>query len=345
MNKLMLGAAAVALVFGAGSASAADDSGVKLGLGGYFKGYANYADYDNNTNQRKTDLLRDTEIHFGGETTLDNGLTVGAHVEATADAADAFALDESYVYASGAWGRVNVGEEDAAAYLLQVSTPGADDNVDGLRPTITVDSLGGLGYANDMAKEGDKLTYLSPVFSGLQFGASYTPHVAAGTSAAWAGSGANRTNLNTGVTEAGVRYEGMVSNVGVIAGAGYAASTKNDKEWNAGVDLDVGAFGVGVAYLDQNAGVGANPTVAATNPRLITADSETWNVGADYTTGPFKLGASYQNTDVGATDTDRYRAGVVYSYGPGMTFRGSVGYADNGTNEATTVTVGSQINF
>jgi hypothetical protein len=29
------------------------------------------------------DLLRDTEVHFGGETTLDNGLTVGAHIEAS----------------------------------------------------------------------------------------------------------------------------------------------------------------------------------------------------------------------------------------------------------------------
>lgn len=343
MNKLMLGAAAVALTLAVSPAFAADDSGVKLGLGGHFKGYANYTSEDNNF--RKTDLLRETEVHFGGETTLDNGLTVGAHIETMADADDAFSVDESYVYMAGSWGRVNVGEEDAAAYLLQVATPGADDNIDGLRPVITTDRIGGASYATDMAKEGDKLTYLSPVFSGFQAGASYTPHVdAVGVSA---GAGPNRTSVNTGVSELAVRYEGMVGSVGLIAGAGYTASTKEDKEWNIGADLDIGAFGLGAAYINSDAG---STTGAGTGPRLITADSDVWVLGADYTTGPFKLGASYQNTDgaTAATDVNRYRAGVTYSYGPGMTFRGSVGYAENDAttnNDATTVTAGTQINF
>lgn len=332
MNKLMLGAAAVALTLAVSPAFAADDSGVKLGLGGHFKGYVNYSNEDTT---RSFDFLRDTEVHFGGETTLDNGLTVGAHIEATADGQDSFGVDESYVYMAGSWGRVNAGEEDGAAYLLQVAAPSADDNIDGIRQFINPTRFSNVDYANDIAVNGDKLTYLSPVFSGFQAGASYTPKINSNAQSA-----GNRSSIgDEGASEAAVRYEGMVGSVGLIAGAGYTATTQDTDEWNVGADLDIGAFGLGAVYttLEQNSD-----------------DSDTMVFGADYTTGPFKLGASYLNNDetIGTdTETDRYAAGVTYSYGPGMTFRGSVGYTDvdglaaTADDNATTVTVGTQINF
>lgn len=327
MNKLMLGAAAVALTLAVSPAFAADDSGVKLNLGGHFKGYVNYSNEDT---ARHTDILRDTEVHFGGETTLDNGLTVGAHIETTADGGDSdgFGIDESYIYMAGSWGRVNVGEEDGAAYLLQVAAPSADDNIDGVRQHINPTGLGAIDYANDTARDADKLTYLSPVFSGFQAGASYSADNSN------AGSNGNRAGApNTGVTEGAVRYEGMVGSVGLIAGAGYTTTTEQDREWNVGADLDIGAFGVGAVYTKQN-------------DDGATDGSKTWVLGADYTTGPFKLGASYLNgTTEADVDTDRYAAGVTYSYGPGMTFRGSLGYTEVGNNDATTATVGTQINF
>lgn len=335
MNKLMLGAAAVALTLAVSPAFAADDAGVKLGLGGHFKGYVNYTDEDN---VNSVDLLRETEVHFGGETTLDNGLTVGAHIEATADGADAFDTDESYVYMAGSWGRVNIGEEDGAAYLLQVAAPSADDNIDGIRQFIKPDALSGAtDYANDLARNADKVTYLSPVFSGFQAGVSYSVENSS------AGSGGNRppVNASTGVLadsdvmEAAVRYEGMVGSVGMIAGGGYTTAGDTDTdEWNLGADLDIGAFGLGAVYTTLD---------------VANTDTDTMVFGADYTTGPFKLGASYLNQDVdGGAETDRFAAGVTYSYGPGMTFRGSVGYKDVDATvdtDATTVSVGTQINF
>jgi len=85
--------------------------------------------------ERHFDIARETEIHFTGETTLDNGLTVGVHHEADIDdngigfgaGADAFLTEESYAYFSGAWGRVNFGKEDGSNYLLQVAAPSADE--------------------------------------------------------------------------------------------------------------------------------------------------------------------------------------------------------------------------
>ena len=40
--------------------------------------------------------------------------------------------EESYLYFSGNWGRLNLGRENGAAYLLQVAAPSADPNIDGM---------------------------------------------------------------------------------------------------------------------------------------------------------------------------------------------------------------------
>lgn len=345
MKKLMLSTAVAAFAFVVSPAFAQDDSGVKLNLGGHFKGYVNYSNEDD---IHSVDILRQTEVHFGGETTLDNGLTVGAHIEALADVGDGFAIDESYVYFAGSWGRVNFGDEDGANYLLQVAAPSADDNIDGIRqfinPSVTIASL---DYANDATRGFDKLTYLSPVFNGFQAGVSYTPDDV--SSRALTGNSPDNDGGLEELIDVAVRYEGTFNTVGVILGAGYTHANQeidtpaNDdfQEWNVGADFDIGAFGLGAVYTENNNALDAEDK------------NETWVVGGDYTTGPFKLGVSYLNNEEDAgidSDTDRYAAGVVYTYGPGMTFRGSVGYLDqNNTGaadqDATTVTVGTQINF
>src|ERR1019366_6714615 len=112
-------------------------------------------DTESSTNERHFDILRETEIHFTGETTLDNGLTVGVHHEADIDqqkqdwqapsSIDTFYTEESYAYFSGAWGRVNFGKEDGANYLLQVAAPSADENFDGLRQYINPENLQNIG--------------------------------------------------------------------------------------------------------------------------------------------------------------------------------------------------------
>lgn len=364
MKHLMLSAAVAALALSAAPAMAQDESGVKLNLGGHFKGYVNYANQDDiaGSEVRSFDILRDTEVHFGGETTLDNGLTVGAQIEAAADAGDGFELDETYAYFSGTWGRVNFGNEDGAAYLLQVAAPSADENIDGIRSFINpfnsfgvLPAFGATDYANDVAGNSDKVTYLTPVFSGLQAGVSYTPELTELSRGDDGNSFDNDLNGFGDVWEVAARYEGELSGVGFAAGAGYTHAsleseaapsplipvpfTDDYKEWNVGVDANIGAFGLGAVYTENNLAFDGNN------------DQETWVVGADYTTGPYKLGVSYLNTDFDSADVeiDRYAAGAQYSYGPGMSFRGTVshGQIDDGTDDsdATAVTVGTQINF
>ena len=167
MKKVLLSTAAVAGLAMVATPAAAQ---VSLELGGYFKGYGAYVDQDETAGNpvNDFDIIRNTEVHFGGETTLDNGLTVGAHIEVDADVEntnDSFEVDESYVYFSGGWGRVNVGAEDGASYLLQVAAPSADSNIDGIRQYVNPVNYGASGAAavtNALIGVNGCLLYTSP---------------------------------------------------------------------------------------------------------------------------------------------------------------------------------------
>lgn len=387
MKKLLSTAAICGLVMAATPAHAQ----VSLELGGWFKGYGFYTDQDDDSavagESRSFDIIRSTEVHAGGETTLDNGLTVGVHMEMEADGngtQDSFDVQESYAYFSGGWGRVNFGSEDGAAYLLQVEAPSADGNLDGIRQYVNPvnytatngtgltglnvnGAQGGLDYDQDVTGFNDKLTYLSPIMNGFQLGVSYTPDNAASSDE----DAQNEEDVDGALGEAyeaAVRYEGQFNNVGMILGAGYTHVDLEDNTtnpggndddrtaWNVGGDLDIGPFGVGLAYMEDDfAEAAGSPT---------DDEEQTIVVGVDYTTGPFKLGASYMDVDntaniAGAVagegiESDRYTGGVIYTYGPGMTFRGSIthvehenvaGLTSGDDVEATSVLVGTQINF
>lgn len=351
----------------------AEDNPVKLDISGHFKMYGNYVDQDGDV--KSVDMLRDVDVTFAGETILSNSLTVGALINADGDGGDGFAVEDSYIYASGNWGRVSFGMEDGAAFLLQVSAPSADDNVDGLETFVnpfnfagtslagtqfeTEVSTFGLDYDNDLTAGIDKMSYYTPVFAGFQAGVSYTPDVQnfAPVSRGLSGNSLdNQLDEYGSAWETGLRYENTVSDtINYRAGAGYtsvdteqtngASVIDTYNEWNAALDFDIGAFGIGGAYTENNGGLVAD------------GDSKTVVLGADYTVGAVKYGTSWlHNThEESATEevkTNRYTGGLIYEYGPGLTFRGSVSYvaadapsALGGDVDGTAVTLGTQILF
>lgn len=366
---------------------------LNLDLGGHFRGYGVYSDSDL-ANKNDFELRRDTEIHFTGEATSDNGLTVGVHYEAMVGGA--LQTDEAYAYFAGNWGRVNFGSEDGAAYLLQVAAPSADSNVDGLRTAIqsndqtglTAGILDGPAGATDMTgytgvftdvystglagtgtrlldydhadfQDTDRITYLSPKFSGFQGGLSYAPQAgqkAIGNGIAPVGA-SNSTSTYEDLWEAAARWDGEFEGFGLSAGAGYSTAdiqsaagavageaNGNLDTWNAGLNVAFQGFSVGAAYLNSEADVVGG-----------SLDSDTWVVGAAWDNGPYHVGASYLDQTIdrpaAATDIDanRWTIGAGYTYGPGMSFRGAVANGnvdDTATDEDfTQVTLGTDIQF
>ena len=79
-------------------------------------------------------------------------------------------------------------------------------------------------------------------------------------------------------------------------------------------------------------------------------------ISRSYGISLLKYSVSQDNTyTVKDLETERYTGGVVYNYGPGMSFRGSVSYIEHeaagiggaGVNDvdATSFVLGTQINF
>jgi predicted porin len=190
-TALSLGSAGLlAAIFTPAGAMAAD--GIKLSVGGFFKeAYMVVLDDDHEGeagNERNTDgFFNDAEIHFKGETTLDNGLSVGARVELEGET-DGDQIDEAYVYFSGGFGEVRVGSDDDALAGACLLPPGGTGNFSAFSPNqwgANTEDLA-LGFPAltsnaaclgvDDRSDAQKLIYISPSFSGFQLTASYTPN-------------------------------------------------------------------------------------------------------------------------------------------------------------------------
>ncbi|HVZ01926.1 MAG TPA: porin, partial [Dongiaceae bacterium] len=101
MKRLILGSTALIGVASlAGVAQASD--GIKLDVGGFFQTVYGGV-FDSKENKHFGDhhnydrFLHNAEVHFKGETTLDNGLTVGARVELEGENAGD-QIDKAFVY-------------------------------------------------------------------------------------------------------------------------------------------------------------------------------------------------------------------------------------------------------
>jgi len=407
MKKLLMMTTAIA---GFAMLSAPASAAIDLDLGGHFRGYVMQADNDlSTTNVYEKEFRRDTELHVTGETTLDNGLTVGAHMEfRIADnlpGKDSVATDEVYAYFSGAWGRVNLGVEDGAAYLLQVSAPSADANVDGIAPTIAGADYAGtavdgyditgaaLGaatattivgentlsataapgtsynfgnYKHATGARQERITYMTPKFNGFQAGVSYAVKAGDIASTTGAMSATKTAGELKNLYELGARYDGEYQGFAFNLGAGYsdnslaapnsvpAAGTLSDrrdgvKGYNLGANVMFQNFSLGGAYLVSETNVSALIVdTDLTSVRNADVEGETYVIGAAYDNGPYHVGVSYLDQTVTrdaisntlASDAnnraytgaeknfDRLTLGGGYSFGPGITFRGSVAWGE-----------------
>lgn len=380
MKKVLLAGTALLGVVALSTSAQAD---IDLDLGGYFSGYGVYVDNDEpaGAGLRNFEFRRDQEIYFTGETTTDMGLTVGVHTElvpANNTVAPGTAFDETYMYVSGNWGRFNFGVEDGAAYLLQVEAPSGDSNIDGLRSyvsgfqsdlwndlAIDADFAGvTLDYQHADFSQVERLTYLTPKFNGFQAGLSWAPDNVYYGATGLQPAGSNVVaGAFENMWEASARWDGEFEGFGISLGGGYShASTEATAgagavgsddltTWNAGANFSFSGFSLGGAYHITNNGIGATAD----------EDTTTWTVGGAWDNGPYHVGVSYLDrtygngfVGIGAADLEvtRWTVGAGYTYGPGMSFRGSLslGKADNNGVAARDVdftqgTLGTQIDF
>ena len=152
MKHVLLGTTAlVAAGFAASSAHAAQ--GVQLGIGGYYAAAAGLilSQDDNNgdpgAHTRDIVFRQDVEVHFKGETTLDNGLTVGARIELEGQQSDD-QIDEVWAYFKGGWGQVRFGDDDDASEQLHYLIPNASNDFGVDTPYFEFANNHGNGFSN-----------------------------------------------------------------------------------------------------------------------------------------------------------------------------------------------------
>jgi hypothetical protein len=332
MKKLLLGS--TALVAGglmAAPAMAADP--IKIGVGGYYQFYALagsvesvYAPNGSSIQYKGLQFQQEGEIHFIGQSKLDNGTTVGLTVElegwnpssSTANQQ----IDEAFLFAFGDWGRLEFGSRDQASYRMYYGAPSALLGWGWFQHNSAFQWASGAMLNNPaygaatfftiggQNQDVNRINYFTPRFYGLQIGVGYAPKINIGVNAMLsAGGGVNAIN-GSGVVSANNGLTGMSSGPGGAAGiCGYTNATTmsncptNDNSWQD--FFDVGAnylnkFGdVTVALFGAFSYASFVPSYnisAASNANLITGANLTnwkqWAIGAQFGFAGFTIGGS-----------------------------------------------------
>ncbi|MFD0388732.1 porin [Tistrella bauzanensis] len=364
MKKILIGTTAlVAVGLIAGQASAAEP--IKLGLGGYYQSFFKITDQDDigGTAYRSDSVVQEGEIHFLGETVLDNGLKVGVQVQlegyTTGDQ-----IDEHYVYFDGSWGRVLLGAENSAAYLMQYAAPTAIVGHGMDTPNFFGFSIG--DNRTDVTRmnetsDANKLTYFTPRMAGFQLGLSYTPSLAGGTGGS-SNSYGNLTDDVAGrqeqIVEVGVNYVNKLGAVDLAVSGGYLkGSLEADgldvdgfnaddlQVWSLGMNVGYAGFTFGGSYINDNNGLEGDN------------DMDRWQVGLTYAVGPYTVGGAYAlsarefSNGSGDDELELYEIGGTYAMGPGVNLSAGVQFinaeSDRATarQEGTSFLVGTGINF
>ena len=357
MKKILLGSTAlVAAGLIAGHAEAAD--GVKLSLGGYYRGAAGvmFDDYDGALAGLEDDLRdyvfkQDVEVHFSGETTLDNGLKIGAVIQLEGQTSTD-QIDEVYAFFSGGWGEVRFGDDDEALTAMCSITPSAATNFGPDSPFFNFSNSGLGGYAATNGTcygvDGDstKVIYFSPNFGGFSFGVSFTPD--------------NTQDTRNTVSLAGTRFEtnpgqnseniSIAANFnhdfnGVTLNLGGGATWSLDREGNppGGPDerqdyqgyASVSFFGFTIGgAVEDRVNFDSSGDDHLVFGAGVTYNWDAWTVGLGWTHGDYELA---QATGVTLTSDaeanyDVFALTAAYALGPGIQLDGVVEWDTQDTN-------------
>jgi hypothetical protein len=385
MKKLLYGTTALAAAgLIAGQASAAEQ--IKMGVGGYFQAFIVGASQDDGTGQpaantRSHKISREGEIIFNGKTTLDNGIQFGVQVQLEAETCGD-QIDESYMWVSGNFGRINIGSENSAAYLMHYAAPAPSHWAHGLNSPNHSHAAAGGGtnflHTNpvSLSSDAEKITYFTPRLAGFQLGASYTPERCEESTGGSVGGGAGLcggtyaglpSERNSGqqseIVELGANYVNKFGGVDVAvsgswgeanaesnAAGGPVAGVKDREEWSIGGQFGFAGFTLGGAYRDDNRGLST-----------ANSDRQDYNLGLRYATGPWGVGIEWAHADIedagatGKNQTDAFEVGGSYALGPGILLNGGIQYWDQqeddaalqnaNENQATIFFIGTHIAF
>ncbi|HEY3147675.1 MAG TPA: porin [Dongiaceae bacterium] len=356
----LLGTTAFATLLANGPACASQP--IKLGVGGFFReAYMAVFDDDGEGelgNERNTDgFFNDAEVHFKGETTLDNGLTVGAHIELKGET-NSDQIDETWIYFSGGFGELKLGSTNDALVGTCLLPPGGTANFSAFSPhmwganndvfaaNFPALTSNAVCISADDREDAQKIIYISPIFGGFQLTLSYTPN----------GGDENHNGVSSGFIQVGGPHVGMPVNEdgesrhnfstyatyqyvgkgwGLTAGGGGSfeghveqgpgPDRREQQFYQAGLNLTVGAFAVGgvFEYYNDLLSFKGSDTDAWVAGGGVAYSVDVWVFGAQYSHQRSETGGSGGDADF---TMDRAVLTANYALGPAINVDGEIAY-------------------
>lgn len=315
MKKILFASSAIVAVAFAGTASASEK--IKLEVGGYMEQWAGFSDEDNTAaGGRYNAFQSDTEVHFKGKTTLDNGIEVGAVIEFEAETSDD-QVDEQYLYVNGGFGQIKLGKDDSAADAMGITAPSVgpvgvnDGDMSNWVNAYLIDTVRSSG-------DQKRVTYFTPVLGGFRAGVSYADD-----------SGSNNNDkANTGdnIVSAGLEYNADFD--GWSLGLSATGEEAGDGAWyGAGANVGFGNFSIGGSYGHTE------DDYALADGRELDA----YDIGVSYAMDAAVVSLSYGYEEVDREgDISAVDIGLAYTLGAGVTWKSSIFWFDQKADSSNT---------
>lgn len=311
------------------------------------------------------DQKTNSEICFVGETTLDNGISVGVQVELVASPDDA-TIDETFLFLeSERYGQLTLGVKDSASELLHVASPDGGVSVDDgdvntlemyIDTSAAVTGITNSTSLGDVFGDTNRVIYITPRFAGFQAGVSYAPN--AGEDSVTSNNPNYGCRLNVGTDcepngyhdqiSGGLNYSEAFNGVGVQLSAGVthnnqvraiAADLPDTLDegsifgYSLGGQLTFGGLTLGGGFKQITSGRGYTDS----GDDLYSLRGHSWSAGGRYEVGPYAAGVScVRGTQVGfqteGTGDLKHLVCAVsgtYLLGPGIRLIGGVFYFDD----------------
>lgn len=323
LRKALMAAGMSVSAYALGVASAAAADPVEFDVSGEVSSAAGVVDGDMRADAN-------AEIKLKGSTVLDNGVEVGAVVEARLDAdqprqgvsggrfsslliggprgiapldSDAY-LQGAYAYARGAFGQVIVGRDQGVARTLAVTSPTIFRSINVNDWQTDLSGLNDVHTVNDFSGRATKVTYMPPanilggVLGGLQVGVSYSPSLSNCGERLCAPENAFVITPDGSLLSEASHWEDAVE------AALYYQKRLGDSD---GVLLGVGASFV---TADED----------ALSTSEVFDDYQAYSVGLNLAFRGITVGGSLKNTNAGLADVDEngylaFDAGVTFQTG------------------------------
>jgi hypothetical protein len=334
--------ATTAIIGASAMATGAQAQGLEVDVGGFSTTYYGIADYSDvgNADDTREIAMNEVELRLTGSFTMDNGVEVGAFFSNEIEGQTAEA-DEQYVYMSGSFGTLQLGQQNGAAYVTnaggqQAYAAGVPVNSGwGVIQDVTGSYVGGgaglfrtpaVSTFLDLTNDNNGVVYKSPRLGGFQLAGSWHP-LSGGTNAATSDFFAqvDDNNQQNNAISIGANFSRDFNGVGIDASAGFGTEDRPGTEDPEQYQFSLGAsaagfsFGGSVAIQDD-----ASP-----------ADGESYALGGAYSVGPWTVGLngilSEVEGNVNNSDEDERLAitgGLDYALGPGVTLASGISYIE-----------------